>query len=64
MDALIWYGLVGYLGMMLLLSALLGAQRSNEHVACAHKVFESNIDSLSPISDLAKFMAEANGKAR
>ena len=58
MDALIWAGLAGFLGATLLLSAFLGAQRGREEFNVAHRAFERSVDSLSPISNLAKFMAE------
>lgn len=64
MSNLIWYGIVGFLGMTLLLSALLGAQRTHVKVINAHKAFERSVDSLSPISNLAAFMVEDNGKIR
>jgi hypothetical protein len=64
MSNLIWYGITGFLGVTLLLSAILGAQRTHVKVIDAHKAFERSVDSLSPISDLASFMAEDNGKTR
>ena len=56
MNALFWYGIVGYFGIMLLLAALLGAQRGNERVARAHIEFKRNIDILesSPVISLAR----------
>jgi len=69
MDTLTMLGIAGFLMATLLLGIWLGAldgpvtiERGEFYVA--KRAFDKSVDKLSPISELAKFMAEDNGKAR
>ena len=65
MDTLTLLGVFGFLVITLALGFFLGTvdgpvDRVEFYVA--KQAFDRSFDSLSPISDLAKFMAEDNGK--
>ena len=66
MDTLTMIGILGFLVVTLVTGFLLGAvdgpvDRGEFYIA--KQAFDRSADRLSPISDLARFMAEDNGKA-
>lgn len=66
MDTLTLLGVLGFLAITLVLGIVLGAidgpvDRGEFYIA--KQAFDRSADRLSPISDLAKFMAEDDGKA-
>lgn len=69
MDTLTMLGLLGFLVITLGFGLFLDvidrpASIDRAEFNIAYQAYERSVDSLSPISDLAKFMAEDNGKAR